>query len=163
MIRKATAADIESVTAIYNEVIQEGGFTGDLEPVSVEARRVWFAGHQDRYAVFVTEVDGAVGGYASLSPYRNGRGAFNETCELSYFLSRRCRGSGVGRQLIDYTIEQAAKLGFGLMVAITLGCNERSIDLLVRRGFSISGRLPGAAKIGATYVDHVLLTRRTAA
>ena len=28
MIRKATAADIESLTAIYNEVILEGGFTG---------------------------------------------------------------------------------------------------------------------------------------
>jgi phosphinothricin acetyltransferase len=161
MIRRATPADIESITAVYNEVILEGGFTGDLEPLSIDSRRAWFAGHRDRYAVFVKDIEGTAVGYSALSPYRNGRKAFDATCEISYFLSRRHRGSGIGRQLIEYAIEQAATLGFDVMVAITLGCNERSIDLLVRRGFSISGRVPDAAKIGGTYFDHVLLSRRT--
>ena len=105
MIRKATPADIESITIIYNEAILEGGFTGDLEPVSIESRRAWFLSHQDRYVIFVKDMNGSAVGYASLSPYRSGRGAFNETCEISYFLARRYRGGGIGRQLIDYSIE----------------------------------------------------------
>jgi phosphinothricin acetyltransferase len=161
MIRTATPADIASMTAIYNDVIREGGLTGDLEPLTVESRRAWLAAHQGRYVVFAQEIDGAVVGYAALSPYRNGRKAFDETCEISYFLSHAHRGSGNGRQLIEHAIAQAGHLGFGLMVAITLGCNERSIDLLVRRGFAISGRIPGAARIGGRAVDHVYLSRRT--
>jgi RimJ/RimL family protein N-acetyltransferase len=39
-----------------------------------------------------------------------------------------------------------------------LECNQRSIDLLLEFGFSISGRLPNAAKINGEYFDHVYLS-----
>jgi len=53
MIRRATLADLESITVIYNEAILEGGFTGDLKPLSIENRRAWFFDHEDRYSIFV--------------------------------------------------------------------------------------------------------------
>ena len=83
MIRKAIPADIESIATIYNEAIREGGFTGDLEPLSIENRQAWYRDHQDPYAIFVTVLDDSVVGYAALSPYRQGRNAFSQTCEIS--------------------------------------------------------------------------------
>ena len=159
MIRQATAADIARITAIYNETIAEGGWTGDLDPLPEENRRAWFLDHGAPYAVFVAEQDGRVVGYVALSPYRKGRKAFGGTCEINYYLSRSCRGRGFGKALIDHAIEQAGTRGFHVIVAIILACNQRSIDMLMQRGFVMSGRLPEAARIDGSYCDHVYLSR----
>ena len=163
MIRQATAADIARITAIYNETIAEGGWTGDIDPLPEENRRTWFLDHQAPYAVFVEEQDGFVAGYVALSPYRKGRKAFGGTCEINYYLARACRGRGFGKALIDHAIEQAGMRGFHVIVAIILASNQRSIDMLMRRGFAIAGRLPEAARIDGTYCDHVYLARRLVA
>jgi L-amino acid N-acyltransferase len=159
MIRSATPDDLASITHIYNEAIAEGGYTGDLEPLSVEQRTAWYLEHRGRYVVFVKTVDAVVVGYAALSPYRKGRQAFNETCEISYYLSKQFRGCGFGKELILHSMEYAKRVDFTVIVAIVLGCNRRSIDLLLKLGFSISGTLPKVAKIGAQYIDHVYLSQ----
>jgi len=159
MIRKAIPADIESIAGIYNEAIREGGLTGDLEPLSIENRQAWYRDHQDPYAIFVTVLDDSVVGYAVLSPYRQGRNVFSQTCEISYYLSNQHRGLGLGMELISHAIEHAKHSGFRLIVAMVLQCNQRSIDLFIKFGFTISGRLPNAAKIDAEYVDHLYLSR----
>jgi L-amino acid N-acyltransferase YncA len=161
MIRNATPADIERMTAIYNEIILEGGgFTGDLEPLSIENRRAWYSDHQGRYSIFVKVIDGSVVGYAAISPYRKGRSAFNETCEISYYLASDHRGRGFGKELVNHAIETAKHSGFRTFLAIVLECNQRSIDLLFGLGFSTLGRLPKAAKIDGDHFDHVYLSRR---
>ena len=159
MIRKATPADIESIAGIYNEAIREGGFTGDLEPLSIENREAWYREHQDPYSIFVTVLDNSLVGYAALSPYRQGRNAFSQTCEISYYFSNQHRGLGLGVELINHAIEHATHSGFRLIVAMVLQCNQRSIDLLIKFGFTISGRLSNAAKINAEYFDHLYLSR----
>jgi len=161
MIRDAVPEDVPVITGIYNEAIREGGLTGQLEPLSIENRRAWFAPHRGRYGVFVKIVTGDIVGYSALSPYRGGRGAFDETAEISYFLARRHRGNGHGRELITHAMEQAARSGFRLMVAIALDCNRRSVGILTKYGFEECGRVPGAARISGEYVDHLYLARRT--
>jgi L-amino acid N-acyltransferase YncA len=159
MIRKAIPADIESITAIYNEAIREGGFSGYLDPLSIENRRNWLAGHQDPFAVFVKTLNGPVVGYVALSPYRGGRGAFRETCEISYYFASRHRGIGLGKETILHAVEQARLSGFRMMVAMILASNRRSIAMLERFEFSISGRIPNGARIDGTYIDHLYLSR----
>jgi L-amino acid N-acyltransferase YncA len=162
MIRDAAPADVPAITDIYNEAIREGGLTGQLEPLSLDDRRAWFSVHRGRYAVVVKIVDGAVLGYSALSPYRGGRGAFDETCEISYFLANRARGRGFGRELITHAMDRAGGSGFRLMVAIALDCNRRSVAILHKYGFVESGRIPGAARISGVYVDHLYLSRPVA-
>jgi L-amino acid N-acyltransferase YncA len=159
MIRLATPADVDSIAAIYNEAVLEGKLTGDLEPLSIENRRVWLLGHEDRYAVFVVVEAGRVVGYAAISPYRNGRQVFDETCELSYYFAGAHRGRGLGTKVIDHAVEHAVNSGFRLIVALILECNRRSVDMLANRGFSISGRLPQAARIDGEHFDHLYLSR----
>jgi L-amino acid N-acyltransferase YncA len=159
MIRNATLTDIESITEIYNEAVLEGGLTGDLEPLSAENRRAWYVDHQERYAIFVKIVDAAVVGYVAISPYRKGREAFSETCEISYYVAKKFRGQGLGKELVLHAIEYARRSDFASMLALVLACNQRSIDFLTGFGFSVLGRLPNAAKIDGEQVDHVYLSR----
>ena len=163
MIRQATPADIERITAIYNDAIAEGGWTGDLDLLSVRNRHAWFLDHAAPYGIFVKEQDGLVVGYVALPPYRKGRKAFGDTCEINYYLASAYRGRSFGKALIDHAIEQAMRAGFHVMVAIILANNQSSIELLVQRGFALVGRVPEAAKIDGTYCDHVYLSRRLAA
>lgn len=157
MIRNATSADIADMGRIYNEAIIEGGFTGDLTPLSLENRTAWFSDHTDRYAIFVKEMNGVLIGYVALSPYRKGRQAFNGTVEISYYLTSQHRGQGIGKQLLAHAVGHATTVGFNLIVAIILGCNQRSIGLLEKSGFRECGRLPEAAYINAACIDHVYL------
>jgi L-amino acid N-acyltransferase len=159
MIRRAIRADVESISAIYNEAISEGGFTGDLDPLSIENRLAWFSDHQDPYAIFVKTLERSVVGYVALSPYRKGRRAFSETCEISYYLSSEHRGRGIGKELVSHAIDYAEREEFTMIVAVILASNQRSMDLLLKFGFSVSGRLPKAAKIDGEYVDHIYLSR----
>lgn len=159
MIRNALPADLPAITAIYNDAISEGGFTGDLSPVSLASRQAWLAEHAGAYAVFVVEVAEQVAGYVSVSPYRKGREAFAHTCELSYYLARGSRGHGLGKALLSHALTHAQAAGFGVAVAILLGGNARSIGLLQRFGFTESGRIAHAACIDGRYSDHVYLSR----
>ena len=160
MIRPARPADLPAITAIYNEAIAEGGFTGDLDPLTLEDRRTWLAGFEAPFGVFVKEVEGTVAGYAALAPYRRGRRAFAGTCELSYYLGSRHRGAGLGRDLVAHALAAADAGGFATVLAIILACNPRSINLLMKFGFAVSGRLPAVATIQGEHVDHVYLSRR---
>ena len=159
MIRHACTADVECIALVYNEAILEGGLTGHLEPLSLQNRRSWFLKHQDPYAIFVKIADSSVVGYAAISPYREGREAFDKTCEISCYLSSEYRDRGFGKELIQHGIEHAVRTGFRIVTAIVLGGNSRSLGLLGKLGFSIFGRLPDAASIRGSYSDHVYLSR----
>lgn len=159
MIREAAPDDLGAITDIYNEAILEGGFTGDLEPLAVAGRRGWFSDHDGKYAILVHCIDGSVVGYVALSPYRKGRRAFDRTCELSYYVFAKCRGRGIGTNLIQAALARAREAGFRTVLAIVLACNPRSIDLLERFGFVVCGRLPGVARIAGATIDHIYLSR----
>jgi hypothetical protein len=47
-------------------------------------------------------------------------------------------------------------------MAAVLGCNQTRINLLTKLEFSIMGRLPDAARVNTTYVDHLYLARALA-
>jgi len=159
MIRKAIRNDLNIITDIYNEAILEGGFTGDLEPLSVSKRLGWFTDHEANYTILVYSVDEFVVGYVALSPYRKGRQAFNQTCEISYYVFKEYRGRGIGKKLINAALAYAQESGFKTLLAIILACNQHSIDLLKRFGFIVCGQLPKVAHICGKDVDHLYLSR----
>ena len=72
--RKAEEKDLFEITEIYNDVINEGGFTADLTPVTINERKKWFFDHQaEPYNIYVLEASDKVIGYFYFSPWRYGR------------------------------------------------------------------------------------------
>lgn len=146
--RLARAEDLPRLVEIYNRVIEEGGFTGDLEPYSVEERRAWFDAHQHApFQIHVVELGPEVVGYFYFSPWRNGRAAFRRVAEVSYYLDEKVRGRGIGRYLLGEAQRIARESGIRDLLAILLEVNTGSRVLLEKHGFAQVGELPQIAEL----------------
>lgn len=159
-IRTAVKEDLPELTEIYNEAVSAGFQTADTQPFTVQEREKWFAAHQSNFPVYVILADQQVAGYCSLSSYRNGRAALKFTAEISYYIRSSRQGKGMGYQLLQFTVQQALKLGFKTLIAIVLDRNLPSIRLLEKCGFAQWGALPGVADFNGTECGHLYFGRR---
>ena len=93
-IRRAELADLEAITAIYNEAILTTTATFDTEPKSACEQLPWFRSHGERHPILVADRDGTVVGWAALSKWSERR-AYDDTAETSFYVAPRtvARGS----------------------------------------------------------------------
>lgn len=160
-IRKSDVTDLEQLTEIYNQAILTKRCTCDMEVFSTEQRHEWFNEHQnERYPVWVFEADRKVIGYASLSPYRTGRKALSNVCEISYYVDFYYHRNGIGTRLIDFTLKEAKIKGFRNAIAILLDCNISSIGLLKKFGFCEWGKMPEIAEFDDSTYSHLYFGRK---
>ena len=129
MIRKAELKDIPAVMDIYNDAILHTTATFDTEIKDYEDRLAWFQAHTGQYVIFVYEEAGTVAGYASLSRYRE-RKAFDPAVEISIYIHAGYRGRGIGRSLMEKTLQYAKECPqIGTVVSLITSENEVSIRL----------------------------------
>ena len=141
MIRKAELKDIPAVMDIYNDAILHTTATFDTEIKDYEDRLAWFQAHTGQYVIFVYEEAGTVAGYASLSRYRE-RKAFDPAVEISIYIHAGYRGRGIGRSLMEKTLQYAKECPqIGTVVSLITSENEVSIRLHERFGFSYCGQI----------------------
>lgn len=159
-IRLAERDDLPRIVSIYNQAVAARA-TADLDPVTVEQREAWFAGHDPaRYPILVAERGDEVAGWASLSAHRPGRRAVRRAVEVSYYVHADHRRQGVASALLEAALERCPELGCDVVFAIVLGDNQASLALLERFGFDLWGVLPDAADFDGRRVDHVYMGRR---
>jgi L-amino acid N-acyltransferase YncA len=141
--RIADLSDLPQIVEIYNQAVPSRTSTARIEPVTVEERRSWFVEHDPhKYPIFVTEHDGQVVGWCSLSTYRPGRVALRFTAEISYYIDGKYQRQGVGKALVNYVVVQSPSFGIKNIVAVLIDRNEASRRLLERLGFQQWGYLP---------------------
>jgi phosphinothricin acetyltransferase len=140
MIRRAELADLEAITAIYNEAILTTTATFDTEPKSVSERLPWFQSHGERHPILVAEVDGAVVGWAALSSWSERR-AYDDTAETSFYVKLEHRSRGIGRALKGAIIEEARRLRFHTLLARVAEGSHESLHLNGSFGFVHVGTL----------------------
>lgn len=134
-IRQATAADLDVVTAIYNEEVQGSTTTMDTEPRDEVSRRQWFAAHTSAaYPLLVADVGGDLVGWGTLSPW-SPRGGYARTVEASVFVRRDARHGRVGTALLVSLIEEAQHTGHRVMLGRIEATNEASRQLALSLGF----------------------------
>lgn len=149
-IRKATETDWPRIIEIYNQAIDDGYCTADTEHISIASRHDWLQLHTlETYPIYVITMQDEVVGWSSLSPFRHGRKALARTIEISYYLDQKHRGIGLGKTLMEQTIEAARQLGHQHLFAILLEINTISINLLEKFGFEKWGLMPDVADFGA--------------
>ena len=145
-IRTASKRDWTEIIKIYNHAVDEKYCTADIEHVTVESRLDWLEQHSsDEYPIIVSEIDGIITGWCSLSPYRPGRHALKSVAEISYYIHKDYRRRGIANKLIDHALKIAPQLGLINLIAILLDINDVSIRLLEKFGFSRWGYLPNVA------------------
>jgi L-amino acid N-acyltransferase YncA len=156
LIRKAGSSDLDAITEIYNEAIATTTATFDTEPKTVAERSRWFQAHNERHPVLVAELDGAVVGWASLSPWSD-RPAYNDTAETSFYVKSGFRGRGVGRKLKEAIITEARRLRFHTLIARVAGESDVSRHLNESFGFVHIGTMKEVGKKFGKLLDvHIL-------
>jgi phosphinothricin acetyltransferase len=139
VVRRAALADLDAVSAIYDAEVLGTVATFDTEPRTPREARAWFDSHAgDAHPLFVAEVDGAVAGWASLTPW-SPRGAYARTVEGSVFVDARFRGGRVGAALLAQLAEAAGRAGHRVVLGRIEARNEASRRMLARAGFRSVG------------------------
>ncbi len=161
MIREAAENDLFQINEIYNQAVLSQFETGDTQPVSMELRMDWFRQHShEKYPVYVYDSNEHIAGWLSFSPYRFGRGAFQYTAEISFYMDANFKQQGIGTLLIGHAINVAKKLNIKTLIAIVLDENKVSLHLLKKFKFTEWGNLPGVANFHGKECGHIYLGLR---
>lgn len=151
-IRRAQIADILRITDIYNWAVENTTASFDINPQTVEQRTEWFLAHDSRHPVIVSEADGHVTGYASLSHFRDKEG-YRGTCELSVYIDPQYQGKGIGHDLMVKIIELGKEQGYHVIVSGITADNSISIKMHEKLGFILCGNMKEVGFKFGRYLD----------
>ncbi|HLI78597.1 MAG TPA: GNAT family N-acetyltransferase [Candidatus Binataceae bacterium] len=159
-IRDATLKDLPAIVSIYNAAIPGRMATADLEPVSFDARRAWYAEHSSKSRpLWVIEDDGVVKGWISFQSFY-GRPAYHATAELSVYIAPDAQRSGYARKLVAEAIRRAPEFGLKTLLGFIFGHNAPSLALFRSFGFETWAHLPRVAELDGIERDLMILGRR---
>ena len=161
--RNATSADLGIIVEIYNSTIASKMVTADTEPVTVESRQKWFEEHsQDKRPLWVIE-DSAetIIGWVSFQSFY-GRPAYDATAEISIYIDTKQRGKGLGKEALQYCIDNAPEFGIKTLLGFIFSHNEQSLQLFRHIGFEDWATLPGVAVLDGQERNLKILGKRIA-
>lgn len=161
--RDATGEDLPEIVDIYNATITSRMVTADLEPVTVESRRPWFAARQRAtHPLWVLcDSGGSVRAWLSFDLF-HARAAYAGTAMIAIYVAASHRRLGLGRQLLGEAINRAPALGLHSLVGYVFGHNEPSLRLFASHGFTRWGHLPRVAVLDGVERDLIILGLRVA-
>ena len=143
-VRPYTAADLPAMTAIWNEVVEEG-IAFPQEDLLDEVTGPAFFRSQTGCGVAAGE-DGEVLGLYILHP--NNVGRCGHICNASYAVSSESRGLHVGEKLVRDCIEAAPAFGFRvLQFNAVVAANTAARRLYEKLGFTQLGVIPGGFRL----------------
>lgn len=163
ILRDATGADLPAIVAIYNTTIPGRMVTADLEPVTVDSRRAWFAAHQQpsRPLWVLSDSTGTVRAWLSFDTFYP-RAAYDGTAMIAIYVDPACRRAGHGRRLLQSALDRAPSLGLHTLLGYIFGHNEPSLRLFSAYGFQRWAHLPRVAVLDGVERDLVIVGRRVA-
>ena len=159
--RNASIDDLPKIVEIYNSIIASRMVTADTEPVSVEDRLQWFDEHSNDFRplwMVENEVNLVVGWVSFQSFY--GRPAYNGTAEISIYLDENFRGNGFGKQILNYSLQQASTFGIKDILAFIFAHNQPSLKLFEKFGFEVWGNFPNIAVLDNIERTLIILGKR---
>ena len=138
--------------------------TADLEPVTVESRRAWWAAHQtpSRPIWVLGDPAGEVAAWLSFDTFYP-RAAYDGTAMIALYVAEAHRRRGLGRHLLRLAVARAPGLGLHTLLGYIFGHNEPSLQLFAQEGFLRWAHLPRVAVLDGVARDLVIVGRRIAA
>lgn len=144
-IRGFENGDLEAMTEIWNEVVEEGIAFPQEELLNAGTGRDFFAA-QDYNAVAVNRETGEILGLYILHP--NNVGRCGHICNASYAVRTTRRGEHIGEKLVLDCLAQAKRLGYRvLQFNAVVASNLHARHLYERLGFVPLGTIPGGFRM----------------
>ncbi|MGO8813296.1 MAG: N-acetyltransferase family protein [Terriglobia bacterium] len=151
-------ADWEHVRNIYLEGIATRSATFEIDAPTWER---WNASHL-QFGRLVARAGEVVLGWSALSAVSD-RCCYAGVADASVYVGARHRGQGVGKALLQATIDQAEANGIWTLQAGIFPENHSSLTLVKKCGFREVGRRERLGKLDGVWRDVVLLERRSTA
>src|ERR1700732_2000850 len=142
-IRPTAAADLPSITGIYEHAVRFGTATFEIDPPDLaEITRRFDTLMDGGFPYVVAALEGRVVGYAYAGAYRP-RPAYRFTVENSVYLQPTIHRRGSGLQLLHRLSAECEARGYRQMIAV-IGdsANAASIGVHSRCGFEMIGTHP---------------------
>ncbi|WP_030055912.1 MULTISPECIES: GNAT family N-acetyltransferase [Streptomyces] len=143
IIREATPEDWPAIWPFFRAIVAAGEtFPYPLDMPSELGREWWMHAAPDRTVVAVDD-DGRIVGTATMNRNRPGNGA--HVASASYMVDPAHHGKGIGRALVEYTLDWARRSGFRAMqFNAVVASNHHAVKLYESLGFEIVGTVPEA-------------------
>jgi L-amino acid N-acyltransferase YncA len=154
-IRDLTPLDSQEVARIFEDGIRTGAATFETAAPSWEE---WDGAHLEHR--LVAELDGAVVGWAALSPVSE-RCCYSGVAESSVYVAEAARGRGVGRELLEELIRRSEAAGIWTLQAGIFPENKPSLRLHLVCGFRLVGVRERLGELNGVWRDVLLLERRS--
>ena len=154
-IRDLTPLDSQEVARIFEDGIRTGEATFETAAPSWEE---WDAAHTEHR--LVAELEGAVVGWAALSPVSE-RCCYGGVAESSVYVAEEVRGRGVGRELLEELIRRSEAAGIWTLQAGIFPENKPSLRLHLVCGFRLVGVRERLGELNGVWRDVLLLERRS--
>ena len=151
-IRPASEQDVPAITAIYNHAIVHTTATFDIDEKSEAERLAWLQARDERYPVYVAEIDGQVVGWAALSRWSDRR-AYDVSVEGGLYIHPDFQGRGLGRRLNAKITQRARELGYRTLIARIAGGGDASIHMCQTLGYEYIGRMREVGRKFGQYLD----------
>lgn len=156
LVRPATPDDVEAITRIYNQGIEDRT-TFESELRTPEERWEWLRQRGERHPVTVAVRGGQVLGWASLNPF-NARQAYRFVADLSVYVERSERGSGIGSALMNDLLRRAPVLGYHKLVLTTFP-HLVAVKLYEKFGFRHVGDYREQGLVDGVWTDTRIMER----
>lgn len=139
-IRGYTAADLDAMIAIWNEVVEEGIAFPQEEALNPQTGAAFF-GSQTHCGVAQDADTGEIVGLYILHP--NNVGRCGHISNASYAVASGHRGLHIGEKLVLDSLQQAKQNGFSIMqFNAVVTSNVHAQHLYERLGFQRVGMIP---------------------
>ena len=145
--------DLEDMTAIWNEVIEDGEAFPQEELLTVDTASEFFSAQTH---TAVAEDNGKVVGLYILHP--NNVGRCGHIANTSYAVSSSCRGRHIGELLVKDSLTKAKEKGFKLMqFNAVVESNIHARHLYERLGFQQIGMIPEGFRMKDGHYENIYL------
>ena len=151
-VRAARVGDAPAICHIYNQGIEDRVATLETELRTPQERRAWLVDRGPRHPVLVAERAGAVVGWGSLNAF-NPRPAYDHVADVSVYVARDARGSGIGRALMQALEHRARDLDFHKLVLAMFDWNDGGTALYRGHGFREVGTYREQGRLDGRWVD----------
>ena len=152
LMRAYRKEDCGQAAEIWNQVVEEGVAFPQTDCLDEDTGHEFFSG-QSFTGVACDADTGALVGLYILHP--NNVGRCGHLCNASYAVKETARGRHVGEALVRHCMEQAKRLGFGILqFNAVVKTNTAALRLYQKLGFTQLGVIPGGFLLkNGTYED----------
>ncbi len=141
VVRAYEEKDLPVAIGIWNQVVEEGIAFPQMEGLTLESGREFFASQTYTALAEDRETEEICGLYI-LHP--NNVGRCGHICNASYAVRADLRGEHIGEKLVRDCLVQGKRLGFGILqFNAVVSSNIHARHLYERLGFTLLGTIPG--------------------